>query len=233
MIGEFRAFLLKTNALALAIGVIIGAALGNVVGSLVNDIIMPPIGVVLGGVDFSSLVIKLKDATVDAAGKPVPEVDIRYGTFINFDHHVRRDRLRRLHDRPLVHQGTAGGRGQDLPLLQGTQLARRVQVQGLHQRHLNRAARRRRGSRKGRHGVSRPAAARSRSSRPLCLASRPSVTIRPGSGRRCRARNGRSTVAFCTMIVRFRRRGAHRSSRSRSGVLLARTHADAAWSSGP
>ena len=84
MIGEFRAFLLKTNALALAIGVIIGAALGNVVGSLVNDIIMPPIGVALGGVDFSSLVIKLKDATVDAAGKPVPEVDIRYGTFINF-----------------------------------------------------------------------------------------------------------------------------------------------------
>lgn len=84
MIGEFRAFLLKTNALALAIGVIIGAALGNVVGSLVNDIIMPPIGVALGGVDFSSLVIKLKDATVDAAGKPVPEVDIRYGTFVNF-----------------------------------------------------------------------------------------------------------------------------------------------------
>jgi large conductance mechanosensitive channel len=67
----------------LAVGVIIGVALGNVVSSLVNDIIMPPIGVLLGGVDFSSLVIKLKDATVDAAGKPVPEVDIRYGTFIN------------------------------------------------------------------------------------------------------------------------------------------------------
>jgi len=84
MISEFRAFLLKTNALALAIGVIIGTALGGVVNSLVNDIIMPPIGVVLGGVDFSSLVIKLKDATVDAAGKAVPEVDIRYGLFINF-----------------------------------------------------------------------------------------------------------------------------------------------------
>ncbi len=83
MLAEFRAFLLKTNALALAVGVIIGVALGNVVSSLVNDIIMPPIGVLLGGVDFSSLVIKLKDATVDAAGKPVPEVDIRYGTFIN------------------------------------------------------------------------------------------------------------------------------------------------------
>ncbi len=83
MLAEFKAFLLKTNALALAVGVIIGAALGTVVTSLVNDIIMPPVGVLLGGVDFKSLVIKLKDATVDAAGKPVPEVDIRYGTFIN------------------------------------------------------------------------------------------------------------------------------------------------------
>ncbi len=83
MWSEFKAFLLKTNAMALAIGVIIGAALGTVVSSLVNDIIMPPIGILLGGVDFTSLVIKLKDATVDAAGKPVPEVDIRYGVFIN------------------------------------------------------------------------------------------------------------------------------------------------------
>ncbi len=83
MFGEFKAFLLKTNALALAVGVIIGAALGSVVTSLVNDIIMPPVGVLLGGVDFKGLVIKLKDATVDAAGKPVPEVDIRYGVFIN------------------------------------------------------------------------------------------------------------------------------------------------------
>jgi large conductance mechanosensitive channel len=83
MLAEFRAFLLKTNALALAIGVIIGAALGAVVNSLVNDIIMPPIGLALGGVDFSKLVIKLKDATTDAAGKPLPEVDIRYGAFIN------------------------------------------------------------------------------------------------------------------------------------------------------
>ena len=83
MFAEFRGFLLKTNALALAIGVIIGTALGTVVNSLVNDIIMPPIGMVLGGVDFGALVIKLKDATIDAAGKPVPEVDIRYGAFIN------------------------------------------------------------------------------------------------------------------------------------------------------
>ena len=78
MLSEFRAFLIKTSALALAIGVIIGVALGAVVSSLVNDIIMPPIGVLLGGVDFSSLTIRLKDAVGDK-----PEVAIRYGSFIN------------------------------------------------------------------------------------------------------------------------------------------------------
>ncbi len=80
MLTEFKAFLLKTNALALAIGVIIGIALGNVVTSLVNDIIMPPIGVALGGVDFDSLKIVLKDAV---NGDAATEVAIRWGTFIN------------------------------------------------------------------------------------------------------------------------------------------------------
>lgn len=84
MLTEFKGFLLKTNALALAIGVIIGTTLGGVVSSLINDIIMPPIGVLLGGVNFSGLVIKLKEATTDAAGKLVPEVDIRWGVFIQF-----------------------------------------------------------------------------------------------------------------------------------------------------
>jgi large conductance mechanosensitive channel len=79
MWGEFRAFLLKTNALALAIGIIIGVALGNVVTSLVQDIIMPPVGVLLGGVDFASLRIVLQAATADKE-----EVAIRYGTFLNF-----------------------------------------------------------------------------------------------------------------------------------------------------
>ena len=80
MIAEFKDFLLKTNALALAVGVIIGVALGNVVGSLVNDIIMPPIGVLLGNVDFSQLRIVLTEAVgVD----PATEVAIRYGAFIN------------------------------------------------------------------------------------------------------------------------------------------------------
>ena len=72
MVSEFRAFLLKTNALALAIGVIIGAALGRVVTSLVDDIIMPPIGFVLGKVDFNALVLDLGSGVV-----------IRWGAFIS------------------------------------------------------------------------------------------------------------------------------------------------------
>ena len=80
MWSDFKAFLLKTNALALAIGVIIGIALGAVVDSLVKDVIMPPIGLALGGIDFASLKIVLKGAT---GGDPATEVAIRYGTFIN------------------------------------------------------------------------------------------------------------------------------------------------------
>ena len=79
MLGEFRGFLVKSNALALAIGVIIGGALGTVVNSLVNDIIMPPVGFLLGGVDFSALKIVLKPAV---GGDPT-EVAIRWGAFIN------------------------------------------------------------------------------------------------------------------------------------------------------
>src|SRR3954454_18031657 len=80
VIGEFRGFLLKTNALALAVGVIIGSALGTVVNSLVNDIVMPPVGSLLGGVDFKNLKYVLKAAT---GGDPATEVAIRWGSFIN------------------------------------------------------------------------------------------------------------------------------------------------------
>lgn len=72
MLSEFKAFLLKSNALALAIGVIIGGALGTVVTSLVQDIIMPPVGKLLGGADFSALAINLGGGAA-----------IRYGAFIN------------------------------------------------------------------------------------------------------------------------------------------------------
>jgi large conductance mechanosensitive channel len=79
-LSGFRAFLLKTNALALAIGVIVGTALGTVVTSLVNDILMPPIGLALGGVDFTQLKIVLRAAT---GGDPATEVAIRWGAFLN------------------------------------------------------------------------------------------------------------------------------------------------------
>jgi len=77
-VSGFKSFLLKTNALALAVGVIIGVAMGNVVMSLVNDVIMPPIGYLLGGLDFSQMKWVLK-----ATGDPKTEVAVRYGTFIN------------------------------------------------------------------------------------------------------------------------------------------------------
>ena len=77
MFGEFKTFLTKSNALALAIGIIIGLALGAVVNSLVKDIIMPPIALVLGGIDFSALQIVLKDT-----GKADTTVAIRWGTFL-------------------------------------------------------------------------------------------------------------------------------------------------------
>jgi large conductance mechanosensitive channel len=79
---DYKEFLTKSNALALAVGFIIGAALGAVVGSLVNDIIMPVVGYVLGGVDFSQFKIVLAPAGADPVADP--EVAIRYGQFINF-----------------------------------------------------------------------------------------------------------------------------------------------------
>jgi len=80
MIAEFRGFLTKTNALALAIGVIIGAAVGNVVSALVSDLLMPIIGLVLPGGDWREAKYVLSTG-VDAAGKPT-ENAILYGHFI-------------------------------------------------------------------------------------------------------------------------------------------------------
>jgi large conductance mechanosensitive channel len=80
MIKEFKTFIMKGNVVDLAVGVIIGAAFGKIVSSLVDDIIMPPIGYLLGGVDFSKLKIVIKAG--DEAAK-VAEVAIKYGNFIN------------------------------------------------------------------------------------------------------------------------------------------------------
>lgn len=78
LIKEFKDFAMKGNVVDLAIGVIIGAGFGKIVSSLVNDVIMPPLGLLMGGVDFSNKVIVLKEA-VDKT----PAVLLKYGVFIN------------------------------------------------------------------------------------------------------------------------------------------------------
>jgi large conductance mechanosensitive channel len=83
MISEFREFAVRGNVLDLAVGVVIGAAFGRIVTVLVDRVLMPPIGLFLGGVDFSAWAIELKAASVDAAGKAVPAVTIGFGEFVN------------------------------------------------------------------------------------------------------------------------------------------------------
>lgn len=80
--SEFKEFVSKGNVLDLAVGVVIGAAFGKIVTSLVEDIIMPPIGLLIGGVNFAELKMIIKSASVDAAGVAVPAVSINYGNFI-------------------------------------------------------------------------------------------------------------------------------------------------------
>ena len=82
MVSEFKEFAMRGNVVDLAVGVVIGAAFGKIVASLVNDIIMPSIGYLVGGVNFSDLAFELKPASVDAAGAEVAAVLIKYGAFI-------------------------------------------------------------------------------------------------------------------------------------------------------
>lgn len=77
-IAEFKKFALRGNVMDMAVGIIIGAAFGTIVNSLVKDVIMPPVGLLLGGVDFSDLSLTLKHAVGDT-----PAVAINYGVFIN------------------------------------------------------------------------------------------------------------------------------------------------------
>jgi large conductance mechanosensitive channel len=78
MIQEFKTFAMRGSVIDLAVGVVIGGAFGKIVSSFVSDIIMPPIGVLLGGVDFRNLAITLK-----AAEGETPAVMLRYGAFVN------------------------------------------------------------------------------------------------------------------------------------------------------
>lgn len=83
LIDEFKAFAMRGNVVDMAVGIIIGAAFGRIVSSFVADIIMPPIGLLLGGVDFTDLRVVMKDAVVDPAGKVITQaVSINYGNFV-------------------------------------------------------------------------------------------------------------------------------------------------------
>jgi large conductance mechanosensitive channel len=83
LVDEFKAFAMRGNVVDMAVGIIIGAAFGRIVSSFVADIIMPPIGLLLGGVDFTDLKYVLKEPVLDAAGAVVTQaVSINYGNFI-------------------------------------------------------------------------------------------------------------------------------------------------------
>ncbi len=78
MMKEFKDFAMRGNVVDMAVGIIIGGAFGKIVSSLVNDVIMPPIGLLLGGVDFSNLLFTLQEAAGD-----IPAVTMKYGVFVN------------------------------------------------------------------------------------------------------------------------------------------------------
>lgn len=78
MIKEFKEFAMRGNVVDMAVGIIIGGAFGKIISSLVNDVIMPPIGMLLGNADFSSLAITLKEKTGESAA-----VTLKYGLFVN------------------------------------------------------------------------------------------------------------------------------------------------------
>lgn len=79
---EFRDFAMKGNMIDMAVGIIVGGGFGKIVTSLVNDILMPPIGMLLGNVNFTDLRITLREAYTDAAGTLQPAVTVNYGNFI-------------------------------------------------------------------------------------------------------------------------------------------------------
>lgn len=81
---DFKAFAVKGNAIDMAIGIVIGAAFNKIVNSIVTDLMMPPLGLLIGGVDFKNLQVVLQEGKAATEGTPaVAEVAIRYGAFLN------------------------------------------------------------------------------------------------------------------------------------------------------
>src|SRR4029079_4294712 len=81
--SEFKAFAMRGNVVDLAVGVVIGAAFGKIVSSLVDNVIMPPIGYLIGGIDFSDLVLNVGSPVTDAKGVVTGGAVIHYGAFLN------------------------------------------------------------------------------------------------------------------------------------------------------
>ena len=108
---EFKTFAMRGNVMDMAVGIVIGAAFGKIVTSLVNDVIMPPVGVLLGGVDFSRLAVTLKPAAEGA-----PAVVLNYGMFVNTIIELPDRGLRHLHgDQGDEHFEKEAGRGSGRP----------------------------------------------------------------------------------------------------------------------
>ncbi len=83
MLKEFKDFAMRGNVVDMAVGIVIGGAFGKIVASFVADVVMPPLGLLIGGVDFTELKIILQEAVVDSAGAVTTEaVAINYGTFV-------------------------------------------------------------------------------------------------------------------------------------------------------
>ncbi len=82
MLDEFKAFAMKGNVVDMAVGIIIGGAFGKIISSFVADVLMPPLGLLLGGVDFKNMVFTMKEAVMSGAEVVTPAVNLNYGIFI-------------------------------------------------------------------------------------------------------------------------------------------------------
>ncbi|MDD3744204.1 MAG: large-conductance mechanosensitive channel protein MscL [Lentimicrobiaceae bacterium] len=81
LLDEFKAFAMRGNVVDMAVGIIIGAAFGKIISSLVSDVIMPPLGLLLGGIDFSDMTYVMKEAVIKGE-ETIPAVTLNYGMFI-------------------------------------------------------------------------------------------------------------------------------------------------------
>ncbi|GLQ90502.1 large-conductance mechanosensitive channel protein MscL [Dyella flagellata] len=83
VLQEFKEFAMRGNVVDMAVGVVIGGAFGKIVTSLVNDVIMPPLGWITGGIDFSAMKVVIRQADNSNPAHKIPEIAIAYGSFIN------------------------------------------------------------------------------------------------------------------------------------------------------